>query len=420
MKNKKKEIDFHWFKNKKRKKINTNSWFNTKSILNKEFNIYDNKEKPINKYLCCKTIEIFPNIEQKNIILKWMDLFIDMYNHTNYFINNNIYDFTNRNIKSNVREILNFRRLRDNYLKDKKNNTCKDGINKHMLDEAINHCVAKHKTCITNYFGKNIKFFKIKNMKKNRRKKILIIEKGLFSKKKNGFCLTKLKEMMSSEPIGVNKTSILQYDKHLNKFTLFIPIEKETANIDNRTKCGIDPGIRTFLTCYSEKEILEIGENCYEKYKINYNKIDKTRELFDKKEINKKQFTKSINHNFDKIRNLTKDLHFKVSNTLCKKFNIITIGKISTSSVVLNTNNLNKISKRCMLSLSHFRFREILQYQCNKYNTQLKIVDESYTTKTCSNCNELNNIGSSKKYNCKNCNFKCDRDINASLNIFLK
>ena len=73
-----------------------------------------------------------------------------------------------------------------------------------------------------------------------------------------------------------------------------------------------------------------------------------------------------------------------------------------------------------MLSLSHFKFREILQYQCNKYNTQLNIVDESYTTKTCSNCNELNNIGSSKKYECKNCNFKCDRDINASLNIFLK
>ena len=117
---------------------------------------------------------------------------------------------------------------------------------------------------------------------------------------------------------------------------------------------------------------------------------------------------------------MTKDLHFKVSNTLCKKFNIITIGKISTSSVVLNTNNLNKISKRCMLSLSHFKFREILQHQCIKFNTQLNVVDESYTTKMCSKCSTLNNIGSSKKYECKSCNFKCDRDINASINIFKK
>lgn len=193
--------------------------------------------------------------------------------------------------------------------------------------------------------------------------------------------------MKSSEPINVNKTSILQYDKHLNKFNLFIPIEKESSNISDRTKCGIDPGVRIFLTCYSEKEILEIGENANEKYKINYKKIDKTRELFEKNEINKKKFTKSINHNFDKIKNLTKDLHFKVSNTLCKKFNTITKGKISTSNIVLNINNLNKVSKRCMLSLSLANNVEILEYQCNKFNTKLNILDEAYTTKTCSNCN---------------------------------
>lgn len=412
--------DYYWYKSKKRKKIKTNSWFNTNTIINENFRNFDNLEKPINKFLCCKEVEIYPNLEQRELLLKWMNQFIDMYNHTNYFLNNNIYDYENKKFKENSKEILNFRKLRDNYIKDKKNETSQNGINKHILDEAINHCVSKHKTCITNFFQKNIKFFRIRNMKKQRRKKIIIIENGLFSKKKNGFCITKLKEMKSSEPINVNKTSILQYDKHLNKFNLFIPIEKESSNISDRTKCGIDPGVRTFLTCYSEKEILEIGENANEKYKINYKKIDKTRELFEKNEINKKKFTKSINHNFDKIKNLTKDLHFKVSNTLCKKFNTITIGKISTSNIVLNTNNLNKVSKRCMLSLSHYKFREILKYQCNKFNTKLNIVDEAYTTKTCSNCNEINDIGSSKKYDCKKCDFTCDRDINASINIFKK
>ena len=55
-----------------------------------------------------------------------------------------------------------------------------------------------------------------------------------------------------------------------------------------------------------------------------------------------------------------------------------------------------------------------------KFNTKLNIVDEAYTTKTCSNCNEINDIGSSKKYDCKKCDFTCDRDINASINIFKK
>ena len=413
------EINYYWFKKKKKKNIESNSWFNINSIENKKKEFEEN-DIPLNKYLSCNQIEIYPNNYQKDILLKWMDLFIDMYNHTNYFINNNIYDFTNRKIKNNVKDILNFRRLRDNYIKNKKIECCKNDINKHLLDEAINHCIAKHKSSITNFFGKNIKFFRIRNMKKDRRKKILIIEKGLFSKKKNGFCVSILGDLNSLEKIGVNKTSILQYDKHLNKFKLFVPIEKESINLKNRSKCGIDPGIRTFLTCYSKNEILEIGENSYEKYNINYKKIDKIRELYSNRKINYRSFKKAINKNFDKIKNITKDLHFKVSNFLCKRFNTITIGKISTSSVVLNVNNLNKKSKRCMLSLCHFKFREILEYQCKKFNVKLNIIDESYTTKMCSNCKELNNIGSSKKYICSKCNLKCDRDINASINIYNK
>ena len=73
-----------------------------------------------------------------------------------------------------------------------------------------------------------------------------------------------------------------------------------------------------------------------------------------------------------------------------------------------------------MLSLSHFRFREILTHQCNKFNVKLNIVDESFTTKTCSNCGVLNDIGRSKHYKCNSCKFECDRDINASINIFIK
>lgn len=410
----------YWFNDNQKNYINTNSWFSMSFISNNKFDNYNNDIKPINKYLCCKQIEIYPNDEQKDILLRWMDLFIDMYNATNYYINNHIYDFNTKTIKECKKDILNFRNLRSNYIKDKKEELCLYKINKHLLDEAIHHNVAKHKTCITNYFSKNIKFFRLRNMKKERRKKILIIEKGLFSKKKNGFCSSVLGELESSEEIGVNKTSILQYDKHLNKFILYIPIEKETKNVSNRTKCGIDPGIRTFLTCYSEKEVLEIGENSYKKYKKYYKRIDKIRELYSKNKIKYKSFNKSINRNFDKIKNITKDLHFKCSKYLCERFDTILLGKISTKDIVSKKNNLNKISKRSMLSLCHYRFREILEYQCNKYNTELKVIDEAYTTKSCSNCKKINNVGKEKVFNCKYCNFTCDRDVNASINIFNK
>jgi transposase len=419
-KKKKNNNNTYWFNNKNTQKMNSYSWFNINSIPNENYINSSNKNKPINKYLSCKKIELYPTKLQKDILLNWMNLFIDMYNASNYFINNNIYDFKNKKIKDNSKEILNFIRLRDKYIKDKKLELCQHKINKHLLDEAIKHNVSKHKTCQTNLFNKNIKFFRLKNMKKDRRKKILIIERGLFSKKINGFCSSVLGEIKSSEKIGVNKTSVLQYDKHLNKFNLYIPIERETTNKENRTKCGIDPGVRTFLTCYSEKEVLEIGEDCYKEYKKKYDKIDKLRELLSKKIIKLKNFRKSMNRLSDKIKNLTKDLHFKTSKYLCDKFDIITIGKISTKSIISNLNNLNKISKRSMLSLSHYKFREVLEYQCKKYNTKLNIVSEYNTTKQCSNCNTLNEVGNSKIFNCNNCNLKCDRDINSSINIYRK
>ena len=226
--------------------------------------------------------------------------------------------------------------------------------------------------------------------------------------------------MKSSEPLIINKTSILQYDKQINCFTLYVPIEKKSINIPNRNKCGIDPGVRTFLTCYADKEILEIGHNCHIRYKKYYDKIDKIRELNSKNHLSSKNFKKAINRRFDKIYNLTKDLHFKSSKYLCHKFDEIIIGKISTSKIVSKNNDLNKKSKRAMLSLSHFKFREILEYQCFKYNCKLKIVNEAYTSKTCHNCKQINNIGKSKTFECSKCKLKCDRDINASINIFNK
>ncbi len=73
-----------------------------------------------------------------------------------------------------------------------------------------------------------------------------------------------------------------------------------------------------------------------------------------------------------------------------------------------------------MLSLSHYAFRQILEYQCIKYNCKLNIVNEAYTTKMCSQCKTINDVGKSKIFNCINCKFNCDRDINASINIYNK
>lgn len=70
-----------------------------------------------------------------------------------------------------------------------------------------------------------------------------------------------------------------------------------------------------------------------------------------------------------------------------------------------------------LYTLSHYKFRERLINQAEKYGTNIEVVSEYLTTKTCSKCKKKNEVGAKKIYKCTNCGLKVDRDINAAKNI---
>ena len=145
----------------------------------------------------------------------------------------------------------------------------------------------------------------------------------------------------------IKKTFTLQYDKYNNKYFLFIPMEinkvdnnleyymnkskinvdkkvsikKVKNNISNRikteNKCGIDGGIRTFLTVYSPNETFEIGNDSKSILKSYYKKIDKITSLKDLDKLNNKKYKTGITKIHEKIFNKINDLHWKASNLLC-------------------------------------------------------------------------------------------------------
>jgi putative transposase len=82
---------------------------------------------------------------------------------------------------------------------------------------------------------------------------------------------------------------------------------------------------------------------------------------------------------------------------------------------------LNDLMKVACLQTRFFDFRLRLKYKCSATNTQFKLVDEFYTSKTCSCCGSYNNnLGGNKIYKCINCNKSIDRDINGCRNIYMK
>ena len=128
--------------------------------------------------------------------------------------------------------------------------------------------------------------------------------------------------------------------------------------------------------------------------------------------------SKAILHNNSKIYNNVKELHYKTARLLCKSYNNIYLGKLSTRSIVKG--NLTSFDKHFAHALSHFTFSQILENKCNEFGKKLYYVDESYTSKTCGSCGSMYDVKLSRVYSCESCLQKYDRDMNAARNILIK
>ena len=94
----------------------------------------------------------------------------------------------------------------------------------------------------------------------------------------------------------------------------------------------------------------------------------------------------------------------------------------SAKSIVKKHNSvLSNESKVACLRTQYFNFRLRLKYKCSINNKKFKLVNEYYTSKTCSLCGNYNyKLGGNKTYNCNNCKCIIDRDINGCRNIYMK
>ena len=94
----------------------------------------------------------------------------------------------------------------------------------------------------------------------------------------------------------------------------------------------------------------------------------------------------------------------------------------SAKSIVKKNNSvLSNESKVACLRTQYFNFRLRLKYKCAVNNRKFKLVNEYYTSKTCSLCGSYNNkLGGNKIYECPNCKCSLDRDINGCRNIYMK
>ncbi len=73
-----------------------------------------------------------------------------------------------------------------------------------------------------------------------------------------------------------------------------------------------------------------------------------------------------------------------------------------------------------MATWAHYRFRQQLTFKCRQYGCKVAIVNEAYTSKTCSCCGHVKHNFGAKTYKCTSCGAVMNRYVNGAKNIFLR
>ncbi len=221
------------------------------------------------------------------------------------------------------------------------------------------------------------------------------------------------------------KSFSIVYDKENNKYYLNCPVSIECfgrlkdefkynkfnesqIEFEKRDIASLDPGVRTFQTVYGLDHSVEIGKNdCYQLYLLLQEK-DKTDSKRRKAKIQKR------------ISNLVDELHWKTISFLTTNYKTVLLPEFRISEMVKGK-RISRQTKRLMYAFKFYQFELRLKSKAIEKGIDLRMVDESYTSKTCGGCGEINkNLGGKKEFECSKCRINIDRDINGARNILLK
>jgi transposase len=209
--------------------------------------------------------------------------------------------------------------------------------------------------------------------------------------------------------------------------------ENQAPSSNKHSVAALDPGVRTFQTIYDvDGQSIEWGmSDIYNKIQrlgLKADKIQskmatmKRRKTCNGKKTSKTSIRKAYLKKLNKIRQYIDECQDKLSLFLCENYRIVMIPEFKSSNMVNKaTRSIGSKTVRSMMTWAHYRFRQKLITKSKLYPwCHIIVVNESYTSKTCSECGSINNVGSCKVYYCPDCEHRADRDVNAARNILLR
>ncbi|HAJ58207.1 MAG TPA: transposase [Cyanobacteria bacterium UBA8543] len=187
-----------------------------------------------------------------------------------------------------------------------------------------------------------------------------------------------------------------------------------------KTKVGIDLGVKRFATLsdgtiYDAPKPMKKAKTKLGKLQWrNRNKQLGNRRQGISKSKNAAKYYVKLGNQHAQISNQRKDFLHKTTTEISRTYATIRIEDLNISGMIAN----HKLSA-AISDLGFYEFRRQLVYKQAHYGTKVELVDRWYpSSKTCSRCGHIQSMPLRERvFNCQECGFQIDRDLNASLNL---
>jgi putative transposase len=304
-------------------------------------------------------------------------------------------------------------------------------VPKHVRLASCKSVVTSYKSAITNIKNGNIGTFNIKfKSKKHLVTDSIEVERLRCSISENGFKVysnlipicknNKQKKKTSKQiPDKLEHDIKILYNYKSKEYFICLPITQDIPKykrVDDPVVLSCDSGVKTFQYVYDSKtgNSIELNNRLEDLKKIRY-KISKIQSSGKKVPY----------QHYARFNNIISDTHWRMSEYLVKYKDCSLILLPHFESQEMKSKVAKGFNSILINMNKHYQFGEKLNWKCLKNGIKLLRVDESYTSKTCGLCGNVNNELTLKNrtFNCpiKNCKYKgVGRDYNGARNILIR
>ena len=213
--------------------------------------------------------------------------------------------------------------------------------------------------------------------------------------------------------------------RHRGQYWLVVP---HPAQCVIETPCGdgvvaLDPGVRTFLTFFSETECGKIAYQAFGRIQRLCHWLDDLigRTDTEPKRRRRRRMRQAQERMRQRMTNLVDELHWQTARWLTSNYKFILLPSFETQDMTRRAGRrIRSKTARMMLSFRHYEFKRRLRWKAWQRGAILLEVSEAYTSRTRSWDGSVNrNLGGRTVVRDEK-GFGMDRDVNGARGIFLR